>query len=132
MNGCYYNDEIKVGEYGRTNLGKIIKFAWLLDENGIREKNKVILVDLMLTETRPYYYFKKDEFIVNHSKNIIDLIEVGDYVNGHLVVDVDNINTGVMREVYCENNEDFGLWNEHINSVVTKEQFSSVEYRLEE
>ena len=30
---------IEVGEYGRTNLGKIIKFAYLQDENGIREKN---------------------------------------------------------------------------------------------
>lgn len=69
-------NEIKVGEYGRTNLGKIIKFAWLLNEEGIKDKNKVILVDLMLTKTRPYYYFKKNEFIVKHSKNIIDLIEV--------------------------------------------------------
>ncbi len=68
-------DEINVGEYGRTNLGKIIKFAWLQNENGIREKNKVILVDLMLTETRPYYYFKKDEFIVKHSPNLKDIIK---------------------------------------------------------
>ena len=70
--------------------------------------------------------------IVKHSKQLIDLIEVGDYVNGHLVVDVDDINTGCMREVYCEDDEDFGLWNEHINTIVTKEQYKSVEYIVKE
>ena len=53
-------------------------------------------------------------------------------MNGHLVVDVDDINTGCMREVYCEDDEDFGLWNEHINTIVTKEQMKSVEYIVKE
>lgn len=70
--------------------------------------------------------------IVKHSKNIIDLIEVGDYVNGHKVIEVDNHNKGMMREVYCEDDEDFGIWDEMIESVLTKEQFESIEYRLEE
>lgn len=118
-------DEIEVGEYGRTNLGKIIKFAWLQDENGIREKNKVILVDLMLTETRPYYYFKKDEFIVKHSKNIIDLIEEGDYVNGVRVLDItgDYIHTA---EWDCYK----GRLQNKLKSIVTKEQFKSIKYEV--
>ena len=53
-------------------------------------------------------------------------------MNGHLVVDVDDINAGCMREVYCEDDEDFGLWNEHINTIVTKEQMKSVEYIVKE
>lgn len=122
-------EEIKVGEYGRTNLGKIIKFAWLSNEDGIRDKNKVILVDLMLTETRPYYYFKKDEFIVKHSKNLIDLIEEGDYVNGEKVVGRGNncililTDEGqtFLRNIFEDND---------IKSIVTREQFKAIEYRV--
>lgn len=62
--------------------------------------------------------------IVKHSKNIIDLIEVGDYVNRYPVVEVDafkdwvDIGDEVLRE-------------RDIKSIVTKEQFASMEYKLE-
>ena len=69
------------------------------------------------------------EDIVNHSKNIIDLIEVGDYVNGYKVLNVyDNyieINNPellydcIVYEKVRENN---------IKSILTKEQYKSVEY----
>lgn len=68
-------EEIKVGEYGRTNLGNIIKFAWFQQEDGVTCKDKVVLVDEMFKSSSPFYYFEKNEFIKNHSKNIIDLIE---------------------------------------------------------
>lgn len=38
-------DKIEVGEYGRTNFGKIIKFAWIEDLEGKKIKNKVILIN---------------------------------------------------------------------------------------
>lgn len=72
--------EIEVGEYGRTNLGTIIKFAWLECERGIIDDSKVILVDKMYTSTKPYYYFKKHEIIVKRSKQLIELIEDKDIV----------------------------------------------------
>lgn len=72
--------DIEVGEYGRTNLGTIIKFAWLECERGIIDDSKVILVDKMHTSTKPYYYFKKHEIIVKYSKKLIDLIEDKDIV----------------------------------------------------
>ena len=68
--------------------------------------------------------------IIKSSPNIIDLIEVGDYVNGHKVVLVDDCK-GYMREIYCEDDEDFGIWEEMITSVVTKEQFEAMEYKIE-
>lgn len=136
---------IEVGEYGRTNLGKIIKFAWLQDENKIREKNKVILVDLMLTETRPYYYFKKDEFIVKHSKNIIDLIEEGDYVNGERVqsiIDYSVVEGGEpYKKILTGERANLGLhtlglkyyiYEKDIKSIVTKEQFNANCYKVKE
>ena len=67
---------LEVGEYGRTNLGNIIKFAWLEKEPGIRDNKKVVLIDKMKETMNCFYYLKKDEYIVKHSKNIIDLLEV--------------------------------------------------------
>ena len=68
-------EELKVGEWGRTNLGNIIKFAWIEEEPGVRAKNKVVLIDLLTKTVNCFYYFKKNEFIKSHSKKIIDLIE---------------------------------------------------------
>lgn len=74
--------ENEIGEYGRTNLGNIIKFVWFQNsETGETYKNKVILVDKMMTETYPFYYFKKDEYIVKHSPNLINILEIGDFIH---------------------------------------------------
>lgn len=130
-------NEIKVGEYGRTNLGKIIKFAWLSDADGKRYENKVILVDKMMTETYPFYYFKKDEHIVKHSPNLIDLIQCGDYVNGQEVETVygydedgnDKDGMGI-----CEVEDDYAYYKylEDINitTIVTKEMMESISYQV--
>ena len=59
------------------------------------------------------------------SPNIIDLIEVGDYVNGLKVVKIeDNILTmhGLIHNI----------GEEDIKSIVTKEQFKSMEYKVGE
>ena len=71
--------EIKVGEYGRTNYGKIIKFAWILYSNGKRNESKVILINKD-TVSNDFYYFSIGEAIVKHSKQLIDLIEDKDIV----------------------------------------------------
>lgn len=67
--------EIEVGEYGRTNFGKIIKFAWLEDSEGKTIKNKVILINGNKV-SNDFYYFHKEENIVKHSKQLTELIEV--------------------------------------------------------
>lgn len=72
-------------------------------------------------------------YIVNHSKNIIDLIEAGDYVNGKRVIYVDTIEDGDGNErlcVFVEETQDC-IEAREIKSIVTKEQFASMEYRLE-
>lgn len=78
--------KIKVGEYGRTNKGKIFIFAWLENSDEKRYTNKVLLGNGKIFENK-FYYFDDGEEIVKHSKNIIDLVEVGDYVNGNEVLD---------------------------------------------
>ena len=119
--------KIEVREYIRTKQGDISKVRYV-DEENIFLEDSVWSKNDLYEKTNVLYF--DDEEIAKHSKNIIDLIEVGDYVNGHLVIDVDNINTGAMREVYCEDDKDFGIWNENIETIVTKEQSSSIEYRV--
>ena len=62
--------------------------------------------------------------IVKHSKDIIDLIEVGDYVNGEKVIDTWN---GNRIETHRSNFND-----DNIKSIVTKEQFAQAEYKIKE
>ena len=63
-----------------------------------------------------------DENLPKSSPNIIDLIEVGDYVNGCPVLHKEN------NELVC------GLLlrykEEHIENIVTKEQFEAMKYDL--
>ena len=80
--------EIKVGEYGRTNKGKIFIFAWLENSDEKRYTNKVLLGNGKIFENK-FYYFDDGEEIVKHSKNIIDLIEVGDIVHTRDVLNED-------------------------------------------
>ena len=66
------------------------------------------------------------------SENIIDLIEVGDYVNGHLIVN--EIYGEDDNELYFEIEGGFNkakyIGEKDIKSIVTKEQFESIEYKV--
>ena len=68
--------------------------------------------------------------VLKASHNIIDLIEVGDYVNGYYVEDIGktfvNVSTG---SNYFQNPT---IYEDDIKSIVTKEMFSSMEYKVGE
>lgn len=65
--------------------------------------------------------------VYKKSENIIDILEVGDYVNGSKVnrIEKDYI---VINEIWTGREL---LINENIKSIVTKEQFESMSYKLE-
>lgn len=76
-----------------------------------------------------------EDIIGQPSYNIIDLIEVGDYVNGHKISLVYN------HQVYSDDYEfnsvegEFNrihFENDDIKSIVTKEQFESMQYKVGE
>ena len=115
-------DKLEAGMYVRTDKGEIKK-VFQYDEQD----------DNPLFCTLNCYATMKGT-ISKASNNIIDLIEVGDYVNGYKIGYIDDCK-GAMREFYYdyENpNEDVGHWEEEIKSVVTKEQFENMEYRIGE
>ena len=72
----------------------------------------------------PYIITEEDVFKTSH--NIIDLIEVGDYVNGCKVHRIANCITIIL------DNEEHISWVRpcDIKSIVTKEQFSQMEQKI--
>ena len=76
------------------------------------------------------YYNSNKEYITNeiikHSPDIIDLIEVGDYVNGKYVYKITA--ECIYFKGYAVENKN-NIW---IQSIVTKEQFVQIEYKVEE
>ena len=78
------------------------------------------------------YYDEED--IVKTSDNPIDLIEVGDYVNGELITFISSNplknQKGKPRIILNDSYSLFGKY-EDIKSIVTKEQFNSVKYEVE-
>ncbi len=125
----------EVGEYGRTNTGKIFIFAFLEYDGGRRDNDKVILIENGKI-TNKFYYFKTNEKIVKHSKNIIDLIEDTDVLQVEIseewVAKEDTIRFIIVGQTYLIEEIKEALENGiyKIKSIVTKEQFKSVEYEV--
>ena len=65
------------------------------------------------------------------SYDVIDLIEVGDYVNGYRVDLIDEIDGRKYLDLHYVECEWRYTFNEDIKSIVTKEQFNSVKYEVE-
>ena len=79
------------------------------------------------------FYINKDT-IKKASYNIIDILEVGDYINGDKIEYIDDCE-GAMREFYYdyENpNEDVGHWQEEIKTIITHEQMEQMAYKVGE
>lgn len=112
--------EIEVGEYIRIISGDIYKYD---------ETNQYILnCDLFYNR------------IVKHSKNIIDLIQCGDFVNGSLVIsDTKNTRTETCdgEEHKCiivsRSKDDVLGWKMidfDIKDILTKEQYEQNSYKI--
>jgi hypothetical protein len=124
---------VNIGDYIRTPFG-ITKCI---------NKQQIIIENDLFCETKYgylYYLEDYDDEICNitdsnldeykHSANIIDLIEIGDYVNGKEVIDF-MLENGKRKGIIV----DADIWGfdiDEIKSIVTKEQFESMKYRIGE
>ena len=126
--------EIEVEEYVRTKDGKIATF----DRYSSRKETSIYKSPfncfIKLPNRKTPLQCHRD-YIVKHSKSIIDLIEVWDYVNGRLVLQTDcktqnvcllipftdtKVNTNIMWYGY-----------EDIETILTKEQYQANCYTVE-
>lgn len=105
---------MEVGDYVRTKQYGISKITDIYNED------KIELDNVNAFGLKGVCYMTEN--IIKSSPNIIDLIEVGDYVNGCPVLHKEN------NELVC------GLLlrykEENIQNVVTKEQFEAIKYEI--
>lgn len=114
--------KLEVGMYVRTKNGMIAKIVSKEDVSGsLHRKEMVFILD---NGNRLALNSKK---VIKASKNIIDLIKVGDYVNGFPVIHNAKEHGGNIVIVINGN----AYTEENIKSVVTKEQFESIKYEVE-
>ena len=118
LNGLYddlFRENIEIGEYVRTNTGLILKYD---------DENEKTFIDNFLTCPKIM-----KERIVKHSKQLENLIEVNDIVNGYRILGI--------YEATESNNErilDIGygmaIFNDEIKTILTKELYEANCYKV--
>lgn len=119
---------LKIGEYTRIN-GKIGKVKDIVLNSNNYEDSGIYL------ENEKFILGKEEIYKLKSSYNIIDLIGVGDYVNGYKVLDILK-GFKILVDKLELNTRDGNYYlkqfaNNEIKSVVTKEVFRANEYRME-
>lgn len=121
---------IELNEYVRTKNGEI----GIFDRYSSRKENSLY--------KSPFNCFIKiknrktplqccEDYIVKHSKQLIDLIKVRDYVNGYKVIKLkDGFANGTMEIVLSNNTIIYRHHSEDIKTILTKEQFETNCYKV--
>ena len=131
--------ELKEGMYVRTEDGYI-------DEVIIDYEGHCNSPNCNCKHVSCEHNYYDENKIAKASNNIIDLIEIGDYVNGWRVNGVEReedgtfLTIGTLTNFVSRNETNPYLTQDYneadrlckIKSIVTKEQFESMEYKLEE
>lgn len=115
---------MKVGDYIRTDEGirKIIReydIYYELDRS----------LHYMYPEGHDLNKEDVDDIVLKSSPNIIDLIKIGDYVNGNPVclIKEDEHNR---KWIYTDSNYKCGYLEEDIATILTHEQFEKMMYKI--
>ena len=123
---------MKIGDYVRTECGiaKIKNFE---------TKNKEVInldKDIMICNMDCYRNCCTINQVIKSSPNIIDLIEVGDFITykkGNMYIDIPYRVYGTYNEILEETElriDDEYLKDIEILSIVTHEQFEAIEYKI--
>ena len=134
---------MKVGDYVRTEYGVITKIDKIVNFEQENQKPYLNFKNMLVWTENDSNVAGSRGIIIKSSPNIIDLIEVGDYVNGIKITSVydddkeaNDYNLKHKKclgtNVYDEDYQEKLIYEEDIKSIVTKEQFESMEYRIGE
>lgn len=125
--------EIEVGEYVRLARNQGINKIIDEDDDGFLVLDEII-ADEYGEECFEISLQDVDKEIVKHSKNIIDLIEVGDYVNGYKVISIDTNAPNNCKEcIELDRNNAYEYqWisRNEIETILTKEQYQANYYTV--
>lgn len=123
-------EDIEVGEKIRCNdglVGELIR----IERDDIDTSLKWYVFD----DGKNERYVNKP-YITKHSFNLVDLIEVGDYVNGYRILNMTDISNSD-KTVFTIYKSDFKdicrIWGEEdIETILTHEQFEANCYKVKE
>ena len=117
--------ELEVGQFARLKSGYICK---IININDFREPNMKYGVEANYLKD---VMFIGDDDVVKASYNIIDILEVGDYVNGNpvCIIKEDEHNR---KWIYTDSNYKYGYLEEDIKSILTHEQMEQMAYKVGE
>lgn len=118
-------NEIEVGEYVRTKDGRIEKVK-VINKYGIVHKhdNDNDTFDVGINWYAESGREINEEDIKAHSKNILDIVEVGDYINGDIV---NQITKNYISVGYIT----IGKRNiKNIRKILTHEQYEQYSYKV--
>lgn len=129
------NNEIEVGDFVRTKDGYIAKVIEIDEDGDYYTFDNYVQID----HGDKFYSLYKEELknIKTYSKIKSEIVEVGDYVNGKLVVEVLELvltdKKHQERVVFVNRDEKCTLapliiTNKDIKTIVTKESFKEREY----
>ena len=110
---------MKVGDYVRTKNNGIKKILDIGEYLGMKQ--------YLIDEDGTYTI---DSSIIKSSPNIIDLIEVGDYVNGHKVIYTAGEKHKLVYVEYVNMSELLEVKSYQIKSIVTKGQIENCMYKV--
>ena len=119
---------IEVGEYVRTNdghIGKLIRIE--------RDDIDTSLKWYVFNDDKNERYVNKP-YVIKHSKSIIDLIEVGDYVNGMKIDDIGEIKRfgkTAQKCLWINIGDGIDIIDEEIKDILTKEQYQANCYKTD-
>ena len=122
VRGKYYQYRGKIGKIIK-NYNNDLEIAY---KDGILKTNVGSFID--------------DNYDINGKQykasfNIIDILEVGDYVNGFEILRIDkecDLYPKTLKCQYPNNIDYFNIFNEDIKSVITHEQMEQMAYRVGE
>lgn len=132
-------EDLKIGQYVRFKDKRDITYIRKIRE--IPQDNRY--ASIYLDKEANYSKGLSLKNIIKSSFNIIDLIEVGDYVNGYKIKEVNNNlneHKGTCNcldtYLWCVNDldkfEEIVIFENEIKSIVTHEQFEQISYKLGE
>ena len=121
--------KLEVGMYVRTKNGYIRKIDRIWNDTDFNV-DKIYYNDNIYEDTLGCVL--NEDIKGKPTFNVIDLIEEGDYVNGYAVYEILEYEDNTRAIVVGDDNKSI-IWEEssqYIKSIVTKEQFESMSYKI--
>lgn len=121
-------EDLKVGQYVRFKDKRNITYIRNIRE--IPQDNRY--ASIYLDKEANYSKGLSLKNIIKASFDVIDILEVGDYVNGYPIYEIVEYEDNTRAIVIGDDNKSIIWKKQDIEDVITKEQFKQMKYRIGE